>query len=343
MKALFRADANESIGLGHMMRCLALAQELDAQGIQAYFAVRPGSTERICNRRDWVGEILPIPDDVSLEQEPDWLKELCLSQAIDFLILDGYQFDQQYREKLAAANPVFACFDDQNAMPNLPCDLVINGAENAGTLGYENTAPAAVKCLGAEFRILRKEFFLENSSDLSRLKRLCLVFGGSDPKGLTLSLLKALEQQGFNDPIHVLTGAAYGQLSELESFLKDSALPIEHIHDCQDVAKEFRQARLTVSAAGGSQFELLACRSPSILAIVADNQVNATLGAQQQNWCVAVDCRVQHGAEELADKVLSLWFSADALGKMESHAQQQEVHNGAKSVVEALKVLRNNK
>ena len=43
MKVWIRADGNEHIGTGHVMRCLAIAEALEAAGVQVCFVI-PGMT-----------------------------------------------------------------------------------------------------------------------------------------------------------------------------------------------------------------------------------------------------------------------------------------------------------
>jgi spore coat polysaccharide biosynthesis predicted glycosyltransferase SpsG len=68
-------------------------------------------------------------------------------------------------------------------------------------------------------------------------------------------------------------------------------MPVQHVHDAQDMADMMLHSKLAVCAAGGSQFELLHCYTPSFLLVVADNQYPATQKASQQGWCEAVDWR----------------------------------------------------
>lgn len=321
------------------MRCQALAQAMDSRGISVTFVVRPASEKLINSRQDWVGTQIVIPVAVALEDEPGWLSGCADKLGANVIVLDGYQFDLSYRFALWSSHHVFACFDDMNNLPELPCDLLINGSDSGIALEYDETAPTAIKCLGPDFRVLRQEFLDVESTDFEHREHLTLVFGGSDPLDLTLKLVHSLEQHGFKGKIRILTGAAYQKLTQLKHFLDMTQLDILHLHDCQNVANEFAQARLVVSAAGGTQFELLACACPSLLLVVADNQLSATKFAQQQGWCFAYDAREDENISVVTTHLISLWSNTEALVSMSEKASKLRVLNGANNIIKEIDEL----
>ena len=336
---LFRVDASAQMGMGHLMRCLALAQamRLAYPDLAMYFAMRAGSVPYAQSREDWLGELIILPEPLVLVDEPLWLAQICAQHSIGMIILDGYQFDQAYRQQLHPLPCMKVLFDDNNNSGFLFADAVINGASNAAQLGYQTSAPGAVLCVGEAYRILRQEF----AADSARLpwaqrQALTIVMGGSDPLNLSLKIIQALEQAAFTDQIILVTGAAYQHLASLQQFIQHSELRVNHRHNCQHVAEVFSQSRLVVSAAGGSQFELAACFCPTLLLVVADNQRNATAQAITQGWCQSLDMLQGTDADLIVDKLITLWASQDALEHMHEAAKQHGDWLGAARVVRQL-------
>ncbi len=98
---LFRTDASESAGAGHLMRCIALAQYLSAQDIQITFLTRTS----------WklLGDYLKSHKfaTIDLECAEDELggdKDLKLTSEIakpfDWIVLDNYYFSSAYQYHL---------------------------------------------------------------------------------------------------------------------------------------------------------------------------------------------------------------------------------------------------
>jgi UDP-2,4-diacetamido-2,4,6-trideoxy-beta-L-altropyranose hydrolase len=335
MNILFRVDAGPSMGMGHLMRCLALAQALEKDDVKTYFALDKATLALCQSRSDCDSEMLLLPEQSQSAVQISSLQAILIDKNIDALVLDGYHFTRAYRQGLGGLNCQLILFDDNNDGGELYADLVINGAQNAVSLGYQHTAARADYCLGAQYRVLRQEFIQPPPSWQTR-HLLTLCMGGSDPKQLSLPLLKALHEQGFTHPLCLITGGAYPDLGPLQDFLTQSKMGVQHIHNCQEMASVFGQSRLVVSAAGGSQFELAACHSPSMLLVVADNQVNATLQAAQQGWCEMLDLRNEPKLELLAKKITALWANKQKLISMHHCAKEHADVAGAERVVRAI-------
>lgn len=338
-KILFRTDGNSNMGTGHLMRCLALAQALKKQHVSSTFVVSNEAAAICHSRQDWEGEVIVLPANIGKHDEASWLAELCQQTQVDALILDGYQFDASYRKSVSAFTGCLVLFDDNNDSGDLHADVIINGADNANELGYRQTAPVAKLCLGSQYRVMRKEFVDLEPPVWAERQALGIIMGGSDPLNLSLPLLDALENQVqlcLLPKIKLLTGPAYPHIEQLNEFLSHTSLTIEHCANCQQVAEVFAQCKLVVSAAGSSQFELLACQTPSILLVVADNQLNASQQASTQGWCLMFDARNRLDFSAIARQTLALYRNEPELQKMYQLCEQYKDAEGGQRVVEAM-------
>ena len=344
-KVLFRVDASSEIGLGHLMRCLALAQHLVELDISVTFAVLSSTLPYCRSRSDWVGEVYSIPDEWGAHDgENESLISYINKYQFDWVVLDGYQFTQELRQQLSLSCAKLAVFDDENNSGKLFADLVVNGANQATTIRYEQTAEGARLCIGERYRVLRTEFSRAATEPLKNRDCLTVTFGGSDPYDLTIPMLKALDtlnkQSQFDRPldVNVLTGSAYANLEKLESLLSSLSYEVRHLHDSHSISELFKNSRLVVSAAGGTQFELLACHTPSILLTVAENQKPATKDAENQGWCVTFDGR-DVTPKLIAEKTRELWTKEHLLEQMHEQSKVYSDTKGADRVIEAMQAL----
>lgn len=339
---VFRVDASPDIGLGHLMRCLALAQGLVERAVRVIFVMTELSATYAKTRQDWVGEVQLLPTN-DLDNEPSWLSENCLKVKADWLILDGYHFDFFYREKLLSDHFKLAMFDDGLLIQSDTIDqnvaLLINWASGAEKLPYKQKTPNAQLCIGDQFHVLRQEFSALTVTPFIERNGLVLMFGGSDPCHLTLPLLQLLSAAASDIPLTVVTGAGYTRLPELDAFIEKSDLSIKHIHDCQNISQVMVNARLMVSAAGGSQFELLRCATPSLLVVVADNQKYASQQADKLGWCSVLEYDHNHSDESLQhikQTALELWQQPNVLNDMCIKAQFMSNQSGLQRIFQQL-------
>jgi UDP-2,4-diacetamido-2,4,6-trideoxy-beta-L-altropyranose hydrolase len=370
MRLFFRVEGNEHIGLGHLMRCFALSKAAQQAQIEVVFICNQISKRFLLSRHQWQGDIVVIEDshwhkNVAADAITDRNQcdvefiARCMSRAASeqssnhqqILVLDGYQFDHSYQQALATAGICFAYLDDINpfAQENQKhvADIVINGAAAAQQLAYEKNAPNSRLCLGPQFLLLRPEFINLPVIPIADRHSLLLCFGGGDAQNHTLGMLAALSQLKFQYPVKVITGAAYKCQKQLieniqkgwlhhDNVQQKISMPIHYMHDAQDMAEIMLHSRLSISAAGGTQFELMHCYTPSLLVVVADNQMPAAALSAQQGWCSMVDWRQQVDYIGLAKQVIANYDDTECLMVKQNKAYecvQNQAYSGADNVL----------
>lgn len=212
-KIYIRTDGNSQIGLGHVVRCMALGQMLKAE-----FSIHFISKE--------------IPKSIEYEMEQSGFSFTLIDSEDDFLnllsgneivILDNYYFDSNYQKMIKAKGNKLICIDDFCHI-EFYADLIINVSPNVTPSAYkaQNYTQFA---LGIKFALVRPAFLLYSgkSKKLLARKNILVCFGGSDPTNQTFEILKFLNRN-YDGIINIVVGIAYQHLSELDSYIKDNSL-----------------------------------------------------------------------------------------------------------------------
>jgi UDP-2,4-diacetamido-2,4,6-trideoxy-beta-L-altropyranose hydrolase len=216
-RLVFRADGDGTIGLGHLMRLLALADQLRglAPGL---FLVREPSTavaELVANA-GWVLTALPAP--ASLLAEASWLGQDFL-QPSDVLILDGYEFAQAYQQRLRQSGCGLVYIDDLHAWP-VVADVLINHSPGVAPADYQAPANAQL-LLGPAFSLLRAPFLAAAAPPRASgpITSAVVCFGGADPLGLTTRTLAALLALPQMVHVSLVLGGAFGATDALHALI----------------------------------------------------------------------------------------------------------------------------
>ena len=127
---VIRADASQSMGSGHVMRCLTLAARLMVQGAEVSFVCRdlPGNMSEYIRSQGFEVHLLPRDEacDLALKRpEQVWLETTWKSDAeqtmavlmkyertIDWLIVDHYGIDCHWQSRLRGVVCQIMVIDD---------------------------------------------------------------------------------------------------------------------------------------------------------------------------------------------------------------------------------------
>jgi spore coat polysaccharide biosynthesis predicted glycosyltransferase SpsG len=257
-------------------------------------------------------------------------------------VLDGYQFNQQYRQQLVKKCALkIAVFDDTNDLSQLYCQWVINALPDARQLGYERSAASAKHLLGLPYSIIRQEFLVQKPMFFSKRKNLLINFGGSDIGGLTLPIVKGIAEQLLMNNLDcsaqdviVVTGGGCKNNKEIQTFCQQ--MGFHHIHQCEYMAKLLTKTRLAVCAPGAIVYELAYCQVPSIFLTVADNQLLSAKAHQQAGWGVVFDGRSDNDVQLALQEFTKLWQDKAQLKKMSSIAALLVDGKGVERIVSAI-------
>lgn len=269
-----RADANETVATGHIMRCITVAEQIKKLGGQVVFItadeqaedmLSQAGMEHVCLHAQWN----------RMEEELPVLREVLGLAGIRTLLVDSYQATPAYFEALRPLVKL-ACIDDCFEQV-FPVDALINYNAYHTRFPYEDTYGGKTKLLlGTDYVPLREEFGVTQIRDAQEEKRsfsVLLSSGGGDAHNAVFGILqRALQTEELKAvTFHAVVGTYHPQGDAIEAFAKNHE-NVKVYRPCLNMAGLMADCDAAVSAAGTMLFELSAMQVPTVFFQSADNQ-----------------------------------------------------------------------
>jgi UDP-2,4-diacetamido-2,4,6-trideoxy-beta-L-altropyranose hydrolase len=264
-RLLLRADADERMGSGHLMRLLALGQAWqDAGGLVTVATSAPGIIlDRIVAEGWDLHRLAEIrPDGADLAE----VRRVAHDSTAMWIAIDGPHFAASYVADLGQAARTLVV-DDLAQLSAYPATLVLNQNLHASALSYP-LGPGSRLLTGPSYALLRREYRRDwpplATPDVAR--RLVVTFGGADPRRLTRRALEALSRSA-RDAFHVtaVVGGANPDHSALLALAGERPGRIELRHNVSDMAGLLARADLALSSGGSTVWELARMGVPSLI------------------------------------------------------------------------------
>ncbi len=326
MRLFIRTEASTALGMGHFMRCFAIAEEARAQGWEVTFLLNE-LRDAVVARLDSIGAHgRDINGPLGYEQDFMTLAQLGLV-ASDWLLIDSYQATEAYIRTLSNAAHV-CVIDDLCLLETYDCDLIVNAAEAAFVMPYPARTRAKL-LLGAAYAQVRRDF-LHPHLPVVGGPSVTVMFGGSDPQNLTGVCAGLLHDILPDVAIKVIVGPANVHGDALMALSQQ--LDRLHVYLAPDsVARVLAGSDLVVTAAGGSVGEVAAMGLPALALVVVDNQIAALKACPYP----VMDAR--HGLpEDLGARVRALMDDPPRRASLSASAHALIDGQGAARIVEAM-------
>lgn len=283
--ALLRADGSKHLGLGHIMRGIALAQGFEEIGIKPIFVIRDYDSlvAQQVNKHGYTVETFPkdwgFTEDLALMRRlighyhPRMVvTDLCnvdtLRKLDDYLV---------YLKGLKHTGVFLVTIDDLNVIP-FPSDIVINPNYGAEELLYGHSGSTRY-LLGPKYFIFRDEFIQAAKVERKIRKEahnILVTMGGSDQLELTKRVIQALTQLDAYPPLdlRVIIGIDDADIrkEKLLALLEDLRGSYKLLSRTDSMAELMLWADLAITGGGLTKYEAAVTGTPSIILSQVDHQ-----------------------------------------------------------------------
>lgn len=296
---VIRADANSKIGMGHVMRCLSVADALLKRGEEVLFVTADDTPVPLLTKKGIPYRVLHTDyADMEAELPELWevLRELpqgaespdaTLAQKNTSILVDSYYVTEKYLAALKKR--ITTIYMDDIYAFSYPVDMLINYNIYGEEMGYEKDAAFADTklLLGANYVPLREEFsagagYVQSRKALSlgaanvtpaEEGGILITTGGSDSFNLAGQLLmEAMKYDALKEKeYHVVSGSLNPHIGELQALAQKH----ENIHihcNVTNMAELMAESEVALSAGGSTLYELCAVGVPVIAFSFAENQ-----------------------------------------------------------------------
>jgi len=299
MHVIIRADASIEIGAGHIMRCLALADQLKDSGNEVAFICREhqGNFLSYINQKGFQTYSLPKPLSSKIGKRKidpshtDWLGvqweidaqetvSKFIGKDIDWLIVDHYAIDNRWLTYTRPYVKHIMVIDDL-ADRLLDCDLLLDQTYGRDTSVYLSLIPKKCRILaGSDYALLRPQFAqrrkeaLEKRAKTDRIRNILICMGSMDPDNITAKIIDVLKQLFSGDSIEILVvlGKDAPFLEEIYAKSTTSSFRIKVYVNINNIEELMIDADLAIGAGGTSSWERCCLGLPTLTIITADNQ-----------------------------------------------------------------------
>lgn len=333
MKVLIRADASAVIGIGHVARCLTLAQQLVARGATVAFACRELPGHQLARIVAEGHEVFALPADA--DDETAALSAVLPSgELFDWVIVDHYGLDARWEGEARRWGRRIMAIDDL-ADRTHDCDLLLDQNFTASAALYQSLIPPACEVLaGPRYALLRPAFRQGRATDADTARRVLVSFGGFDQAGMTLRALQAL--MGIDQVrVQCIAGQASADLPALQALVSQRP-DWELLGFVDDLPQRMASAMLFVGAGGGTTWERAALGLPSLCVSVADNQVGNAEALAQSGVHLYPGAAEQVSVESLARSISLLLDDTSLRGQFAARSRELVDGLGAPRVAAAL-------
>jgi len=261
IKCLFYVDSGPLVGLGHLIRTIALGKELKKNNFRIRYLINDNiETIKIIKKQNLLYHTV---DFKNLELQKKYLEE----NTSDIIITDFFNPSPELLLLLKKYCNLLVSVDDYN-LSQYCSDVIINPNSFYKKEDYTKSAPKSEILCGSKYYIMDKKFrkFHLNDKKLEKIANNVLVtFGGNDPNNSSLEVIDALS--GFKDEKIISSSKIFKKENDMKRKKLLQSKPNVKIYDFIKNMPKIIYDSDVVFCGGGSTLYQSACVGTPIITI----------------------------------------------------------------------------
>lgn len=255
----FHIIGSKGYGLGHVYRALTIADRLIDHNIWFLINDKSQLAEQMIKERFYP----------AVSVSPGGEANTIISDAPHLVINDVLDTDESLMGPLKEAGIPTINFEDMGEGCSF-ADYVINAMYDSPV------AHTAMNTLnGAKYCCLRDEFYSIHPKKVDEtVNNILLLFGGTDPNGLTLKCLKWIDELEGNWSMTVVLGLGFRNPEKVLSLTENLKHRTEVVQKTSVISRYMAKADIAVTSSGRTVFELGSLGVPMIA--IAENEREMT-------------------------------------------------------------------
>lgn len=312
---MFRADGSTTIGMGHVTRCLALAEGLKVRGVSTTLVTKTARDLINAVRRD-PGVDVRLVAGASAEADAREtalaVRDLGAAALVTDVCHAAVPRDGLARFHALLRPDLFTVAIVGAEVLDLDVDVIVSPYVRPANLGLAAARPDVLALVGPAYAVVRSELrrVVEARRHIApRARRILVTIGGADPHRLTAVALRALIL--LDDPsleVRVIIGPAF--LPEAEAELRRIAEglrgPSDLVTHEVELGPSMLWADLAVTGDGLTKYETAAAGTPSVVLVspTADRAAAAAFADAGTAASVPTDGTSPHALENTLRRVV---------------------------------------
>jgi spore coat polysaccharide biosynthesis predicted glycosyltransferase SpsG len=341
---LLRADGGQDIGMGHLMRCIALAEGCLQRTVTPVLITRHTDALQDVHYPEGMN-IVPLPTSTSDDEDVSFIFDTYERHGPGPVVTDLCHEEYEthpdryrdYLRHLAERVEPLVVIDDLLSI-DFPSDVVINPGYGAEKWDYPE-GNGTNHLLGSDYVIFRSEF-IEQRKHIdpelpANVQEVVVTLGGSNQNTTMQTVCRTIDRLDAPETVHAISGVD-GDSSWQASLQKGSQKTWRFSRVCNRMAEVLAGADFAITGGGLTKYETALLGVPSLVLSQVDHQDELMQEFQGAGTCTYAGRAGNVDQQELAKMLHTLSAAPDRLANMSRNGRNLVDEKGRERILDHL-------